>query len=83
MVVVVLQNAAEELVLGVMDRLDDEFIVTGEIKEAAALPRRAKLGKDIFAGERDQVIGRVKCKRGTQMAEDPGRVVFELEIVLG
>jgi len=36
--VVFFQYLSEELVLGVMDRLDDIFIVSREVKETAALP---------------------------------------------
>jgi hypothetical protein len=37
-VVVVLQYLPEELVFGVVDGLDDVFVVSGEIEEAATLP---------------------------------------------
>jgi len=49
-VVVVLEDFAEELVLGVVDGLDDVLVIAGEIEEAAALARGAKLGQDVFAG---------------------------------
>jgi hypothetical protein len=48
-VVVVLQDLPEELVFGVVYGLDDVFVVSREIEEAAALAGRAKLGKDVFA----------------------------------
>ena len=48
-VVVVLENFSEEFVLGVVDSLDDVFVVPGEIKETATLARRAQLGQDVLA----------------------------------
>jgi hypothetical protein len=48
-VVVVLEDLAEELVFGVVDSLDDVLVVAGEIEKAATLARRAQLGKDVFA----------------------------------
>jgi len=40
-VVVVLEDFPEEFVLGVVDSLDDVFVVPGEIKETATLAGRA------------------------------------------
>ena len=51
MVVIVFQYSPEEFVLGVMDGLDDIFIVAGKIEEAATLARRTELGEDVLCGE--------------------------------
>jgi hypothetical protein len=59
MVVVVLQDLPQELVLGMVDGFDDVFVISREIEEAAALARRAKFGKNILAGERDEIVGGV------------------------
>ena len=48
-VVVVLQDLPEELVFGVVNRLDDVFVVAGKIKETAALAGRAQLRQDVLA----------------------------------
>jgi hypothetical protein len=47
--VVVLQDLAEEFMFGVVYGFDDVFVVTGEIKEAPALSRRAELREDVLA----------------------------------
>ena len=44
MLVVLLQYAVKKLVLGMVNRLDDEPVVSREVEEAAALPGRAELG---------------------------------------
>ena len=46
------EDAAEELVLGVVDGLDDEAVVAREVKKRAGLAGRAELGKDVLCGER-------------------------------
>jgi hypothetical protein len=48
MIVVVLEDLAEELVFGVVDSFDDVLVVAREIEKAAALARGAELGKDVF-----------------------------------
>ena len=48
--VVVLEDLAEKLVLGMVDGLDDVLVVSGEIEEAAALSGRAELRKNVLAG---------------------------------
>lgn len=49
-VVVVLQDFSKELVFGVVNSLDDVLVVSGEIKEAAALSGGTELGKYVLAG---------------------------------
>jgi len=44
MLVVLLQHAPEELVLGIVNGLDDESVIPREVEETAALPGRAELG---------------------------------------
>lgn len=44
MLVVLLQHAPEELVLGIVNRLDDEPVVPREVEETTTLPGRAELG---------------------------------------
>lgn len=82
-VVVVLENLAEELMFGVVDGFDDVLVVAGEIEEAATLAGRAELGKDVFAGQRYEIIGRVELEGSAEMAEDPWCIVLELEVVFG
>jgi hypothetical protein len=81
--VVVLQDREQELVLAVPDRLDDEAVVARKVEERARLARRAELGQDVLGGEREQVVGRIEAEELADVAEDPGRVVLELEVVLG
>jgi hypothetical protein len=80
--VVVLEDGAEELVLAVPDGLDDEAVVAGEVEERAALAGGAEFGEDVFGGEGDEVVRGVEVKVLPKLAEDPGGVVFELEVVL-
>jgi hypothetical protein len=51
-------------VLGVMNGLNDVFVISRKIKEAPALARRSKLGEDILAGEGHEVICRVEFEDG-------------------
>jgi hypothetical protein len=81
--VVVLQDREQELVLAVPDRLDDEAVVARKVEERARLARRAELGQDVLGGEREEVVGRIEAEELADVAEDPGRVVLELEVVLG
>lgn len=82
MVVVVLQDPTQKLVFGVVDGLDDIFIISREIEEAAAFTGRSELGKDVFAGKRDKIVGRIQPEDGTKATEDPGCIILELEVVL-
>ena len=78
------EYAPEELVLVVVDRLDDEAVVPREIKERAGFARGAEFGEDVFGGEGEEVVGWVEVEVFfSQSSEDPGCVVFELEVVLG
>lgn len=81
--VVLLEDAPEELVLGMSDRLDDEPVVAREVEERPRFARRAEFGEDVFGGEGDEVVGGVEVEVLAQLAEDPRRVVLELEVVLG
>lgn len=80
--VVVLQDLAQELVLRVADRFDDEAVVAREVEERAALARRPEFGQDVLGGEGDEVVGRVEVEVFAQFTEHPGRVILELEVVL-
>jgi hypothetical protein len=42
--IVFLEDFPEEFVLGMMDGLDDVFIISGEVEETPTLPRRAQFG---------------------------------------
>lgn len=68
--------------LGVVDGLDDVLVVPGEVEEAAALSRRAEFRKNVFAGQRHEIVCGVKSEEGTQVPKYPGRVVLKLEIIL-
>lgn len=81
--VVLLEDAPEELVLRVPDRLDDEAVVAREVEERARLAGRAELGEDVLGGEGDEVVTRVEVEVLAEFAKDPGGVVLELEVVLG
>ena len=81
--VVVLEYLPKEFMLGVVDGFDDVLVVAGEIEEAATLAGRAELGKDVFAGQRHEIIGRVELEGSAEMAEDPWCIVLELEVVFG
>lgn len=47
------EDLAKVLVLAVVDRFDDEPVVTGIVEEATALAGRPQLGQDILARQRD------------------------------
>jgi hypothetical protein len=79
--VVVLQDRAQELVLRVPDRLDDEAVVARKVEERPALARRTEFRQDVLGGEGDEVVGRVEVEVLAQLAEDPRSIVFELEVV--
>ena len=59
MCVVFTQYPSEELVFGVVDGLDNVFVVSREVEEAAAFAWRTKLREYIFARQRHQVVRRV------------------------
>ena len=81
-VVVVLEDFAEELVFAVVDGFDDVLVISGEIEEASTLSRGAKFGKDILASQRDEIICRIETKDGAEMSKDPRRVILEFEVIL-
>lgn len=83
MSIVFRKDLAEQLVLGVVDRLDDVLVVAREVEEAATLPGRPQFRQDVFARQRHQVVRRIQLEFGPQTPKDPGRVIFELEIVFG
>jgi hypothetical protein len=56
------EERAQEAVLGVTDRLDDELEISRVVEEGARLARRAELRKDILCRERQQVVGRINVK---------------------
>jgi len=59
---VVFQNLADEFVLVVVYRFDDEPVVTREIEERAGLPRGTKLRENVLFRQRQEVISRVEVK---------------------
>lgn len=83
MVVIFPEYLAEEFVFGVVYRLDDVFVISREIEETTRLSWRAKFGKDVFGGKRDQIVSRIEPKMAPKMPEDPRRIVLELEIIFG
>lgn len=81
--VILSQDTAEEFMLRVVYRLDNETIVAREVKEGTGLARATKLGENVFCGEREKVVGRVESKViFTQLPKNPWRVVLELEVIL-
>lgn len=81
MLVIFWKNLSQQFVFGVVDSLDNVFIVPGEVEEASALSWRAQLGEDILAGQGHQIVGRVKAELGSQMPENPRRIVLKFEVV--
>lgn len=49
---------------GMVYGLDDVFVVAREVKEAAALTRRAQFGKDVLARERNEIVCWIQLKFG-------------------
>lgn len=47
---------------GMMNRLDDEPVVTREVEERARLARRAEFGEDVLGGEGKEVVGGVQVE---------------------
>ena len=56
------QNFPQDLVFGVVNGLDDIFVVSREVEEATTFTRRAQFGEDILAGKGHEVVGRVKTE---------------------
>jgi hypothetical protein len=82
--VIILEDRPEELVLRMRDGLDDESIVTGEVKEGARLSRRPKLRQNVLGRERQEIIRGVKMEMLlAQVAENPRSVILELKVVFG
>lgn len=52
MSIIVPQDFSQKLVFGMMDRLNNVFVVPREVKKASTFSRRSKLRKDVFAGQR-------------------------------
>lgn len=65
-----------------MYRLDDVFVVAGEIEEATTFAGRAKLRQDVFACQRDEIVGGINLEVCSDMAKDPWCIILEFEIVL-
>lgn len=83
MVIVQGEDSPEELVLVVMDRLDDEAVISREVEERSRFAGRAQLGEDVLRRQTDEVVCRVEEEEVfPEFPEHPGRVVLELEIVL-
>jgi len=61
-VVIVAKYLAERFVLCVVDGFDDVFEVAGIVEETAGFSWRPKFGKDVSAGKRDEVVGRVEVE---------------------
>mmetsp|Transcript_26725 Transcript_26725/g.85715 ORF Transcript_26725/g.85715 Transcript_26725/m.85715 type:complete len:300 (-) Transcript_26725:243-1142(-) len=77
--IVVWQHAAQELRLLLGHRLDDEAGVLGQVKDGAALARRAKLAQRPLAADGDDVLLLLDPKVLAQVPEGQRRVVLELE----
>jgi hypothetical protein len=80
--VIVLEYLAQELVFGMVDRLDDETVVPRKVKEGTRFAGGPEFGENVFGGEREEIVGRVEVKVLSKGAKDPGSVVLELEVVL-
>ncbi len=62
MIVVFAKNFSKEAVLGMVDGLDDKFVISREIEKASAFARGPELGKNVFAGEGHEVVCRVETE---------------------
>lgn len=60
--VIQFKNGEEKLGFGVSNGLDDKFVIAREVEEGARLPGRAKFGKDVLGGERDEVVSRIELE---------------------
>ncbi len=49
---------------GMVYGLDYVFVVAREVEEAAALTRRAQLGKNVLACERNEIVCRIQLEFG-------------------
>lgn len=79
--VVLFQDLPQELVFGMSNRLDDEPVVSREIKERTRFPWRTEFREDVFRRERDEVVGGVEEKVFSEFSENPRGVIFKLEVV--
>lgn len=83
MVIVQREDRPEEFVLVVVDRLDDETIVSREVEEGPRLAGRAQLREDVLGRQADEVVCRVEEEKVLpEIPENPRRVVLEFEVVL-
>lgn len=76
------QDAQKEGMFGMVDGLDNEAVVAREVEERTGLSGRSKLGENVFRGEGEQVICRVKVKVVLpKRPEYPRSVIFKLEVI--
>lgn len=81
--VILRQDLAEELVLGVMDGLDNEPVVAREIEERPRLAWRTELREDVLRREGKEVVCGIEMEvLLPQLAENPWGIVLELKIIL-
>ena len=79
--VVVFQDGEEEFVPRVLDGFDDEAVIAGEV-EGARFAWGAEFGEDVFEGEGEEVVCGFQVEViFVQIAEYPGGVVIEFEII--
>ena len=83
MIIIMAEDFPKHLVLRVVNRFDDVFIISGEIEKASTLSWRPKFGENVFTRQGHEVIGRINPEYTPKMFEYPGSIVFKLEIVLG
>ena len=83
-VVVISEDSTKEFMFGVMDCFDDVAVVAGEVEEGTGFSWRTEFGEDVFCGKGEEVVCWVQSEMPlAQIAENEGRVVLELEVVLG
>lgn len=82
MVVVILQNLSQELMLGMMNRFDDIFVISREVKETSTLSGGSQFRKNVFACQRHEIIRRIQLESCPKTSKYPWRVVLEFEVVL-
>lgn len=81
--VVLFEDLAEELVLGVGDGLDDEAVVSGKVEEGARLAGRSQLAEDVLGRQGQKVVGWIQVEPRPQLSKHPRCVILEFEVVFG
>lgn len=82
MMVIVLEDFAEEFVFGMVYGFYDVLVISREVEEAATFAWGSEFRQDVLACQRHEIVGRVKFEMGSQASEYPWCIIFEFEIIL-